>query len=199
MAAGDPIIIGVNLDTAGFLSAMRTAPCRATRLVRKMVLVNAIEAANKANVKLTQIQNPKREKVVDPKERQGGGTAQGIHATRPAHEGDTIFSEIKWSNPLVGAMLEWGPKKKVWSISAKYAGALRFGWPTAPQGGFTAIAVGSKGGERIMKLQENTFYFKRVKHVDRPSHRRVHIKPAMEQQEPIFIRDMARIPREVLK
>jgi hypothetical protein len=124
--------------------------------------------------------------------------AQSIHATRPTRAGATIFSEVKWGFPY-GAILEWGPSKKSWDIKAKYVSALRFGWPNAPQGGFTATQVGTKGGQKVMALTENVFYFKRVRHIDRKSHRRVHVKPAMEKQEPIFIRDLMRIPKQVIR
>jgi len=199
MATSGPIFISFNLDTAGFLNAMRQAPRRAARAVYRVVKTNSTEAANKARRKLSIIQNPKREEDKKPESGQRGGTAQGIHATRPVRQASTIFADVKWANPLVGAMLEWGPKKKRWDIAAKYAPALRFGWPNAPQGGFTAVQTGVKGGERVMSLQENVFYFKRVRHIDRPSHRRVHIKPAIEKQEPIFIRDLLRIPKEVIR
>lgn len=195
MAYDSPIHIGLNLDTAGFLSAMNAAPRKAARAVYNVVKANSVEAANKAKLKLTQIQNPKR----GPEQGQKGGLAQSIHATRPEHHGSTIFADVRWGLPY-GPIVERGPQKKVWNINAKYVSALRFGWPNAPTGGFTATVAGkTKSGERIMALTENVFYFKRVRHVDRPSHRRVHVKPAIEQQEPIFMKDLLRIPGEVLR
>lgn len=194
MARGGTILIGFNLDTTGFQAALRAAPRRAADLTYRVLRINTTEIATEAKINLTKIQNPK----IGPEGDQKGGLAQSIMPSRVYKQGSTMHAHVRWGLPY-GKILEWGPSKKSWDIKAKHAPVLRFGWPNAPQGGFTATATGSKGGQRVMTLTANVFYFKRVRHVDRPSHRRVHVKPAVEKQEPIFIRDMMRIPKKVLR
>jgi len=162
----------------------------------RVVKTHAAKASAEAKKILTRIQNKKRGPRMDMGPQLG--LANSIYFTNPAMAGNTIFSEVKWGR-MYGYLVEWGPSKKSWPIRAKYAKALRFTWPTAPMGGFTATQTGSKGGQKVMSLTENVFYFKAVKYKWDKSHLRPHVGPAMRKIEPGFIRDMLRIPREVLK
>lgn len=162
----------------------------------RVVKTHAAKAASEAKKILTRIQNPKRGPSMEMGPQRG--LANSIYFTNPTMMGNAITSEVKWGR-MYGYLVEWGPSKKSWPIRAKYAKALRFTWPNAPQGGFTATQTGSKGGQKVMSLTENVFYFKAIKYRWKKSHLRPHVGPAMNKIEPGFIRDMVRIPREAVK
>lgn len=198
MAESGPILLGVDFDARGLRDVFRAAPRKAARLTRNVLRKNSLLVATEARQILTRIQNPKLHPK--PEGAQRGGLAQSIIPTPVQMTGSQMFAEVTWGGLPYGYILEHGPTKKDWDIRPKYYKALRFGWPNAPMGGFTLTVAGkAKSGERIGALTENVFYFKRVHRRWSRKELRPHIRPAMRKVEPLFLKDMEGVIREVMR